>query len=66
MTTTLLNPVELRAVGSDALVKALGWTNAVRFVQQYESSSLNYTEERQTILPDAHPEELVRRMKSGG
>jgi hypothetical protein len=63
MTTSFLNPVELRALGFEALVKSLGWVNAVRFVQQYESSSLNYTEERQSILPDADPAELIRRME---
>ena len=63
MTTSLLNPVELRALGFEALVKSLGWVNAVHFVQQYERSSLNYTEERQAVLPDAAPAELIRRME---
>ena len=42
-------PVRL---GSDALVKALGWVNAVRFLQQYETSRLDYTRERDQSLPE--------------
>jgi hypothetical protein len=61
--TVLLEPVELRARGFEALVKALGWVNAVRFIQQYESSQLNYTAERDQILPDWDAAEMVRRME---
>ena len=61
MSTTLLEPIELRARGFDALVKSLGWINAVRYIQQFERSSLNYTKERDAILPDWNAEELVRR-----
>lgn len=62
MNVALLAPVELRARGCEALVKALGWVNAVRFIQQYESSQLNYTAEREQILPDWSPAELVRQL----
>jgi len=63
MTDKLLNPNELRERGFKALVEALGWANAVRFMQQFSSSTYNYTDERQQILPDWGPEELVRRTK---
>lgn len=63
MSVLLLEPVELRARGFEALVNSLGWVNAVRFIQQYESSQLNYTAEREQILPDWGPAELVRRME---
>jgi len=33
MSEKLLEPVELRARGFEALVNALGWVNAVRFIQ---------------------------------
>jgi hypothetical protein len=62
MTQTLLDPVELRSRGFDALVDALGWVNAVRFLQQYETSRLDYTTERQKILPEWDAGELVRRL----
>lgn len=63
MSTSLLEPVELRARGFDALVKTLGWVNAVRFIQQFEKSSLNYTAERDTALPPFDAAELIRRMR---
>ncbi len=64
MSISLLAPVELRARGFDALVRALGWVNAVRFIQQYETSSHDYTAEREQILPNWDAAELLRRMKT--
>jgi hypothetical protein len=63
MTVSLLEPGELRTRGFEALVDALGWVNAVRFIQQYEPSRLNYTTERENVLPNWDPAELVRRLK---
>lgn len=62
--TTIMNPVELRARGFDALVAALGWVNAVRFIQQYEPSRLNYTAERDAILPSWDAMEMVKRLRA--
>ena len=39
---------------------SLGWVNAVRFLQQYESSRHDYTNERDHILPNWDAETLVR------
>lgn len=61
--TQLLEPVELRARGFAVLVDALGWTNAVRYVQQFEQSRLNYTVERQTILPNWNAAEMMQQMR---
>lgn len=69
MSETLLEPAELRSRGFDALVECLGWVNAVRFLQQYETSRLDYTAERERILPAWQAEELVRqlgRLPGGG
>lgn len=55
------NPAELRARGFKALVDALGWVNAVRFLRQYEPGTGNYTEERDAILPDWDAATLVRK-----
>ncbi|MFM9059263.1 MAG: hypothetical protein ACKOSQ_09085 [Planctomycetaceae bacterium] len=66
MTHMLLDPAELRHRGFDALVDALGWVNAVRFVQQYETSRLDYTAERDRTLPEWDREELVRRLDQVG
>jgi hypothetical protein len=62
MSVALLEPVELRARGFDALVKSLGWVNAVRFIQQFERNSLDYTRERDAILPEWSAADLVRRL----
>jgi hypothetical protein len=64
MTVSLLERVELRARGFDALVKTLGWVNAVRFIQQFERSGHNYTAERDTILPNWDAMELIQRMEA--
>jgi hypothetical protein len=66
MSHVLLDPAELRLRGFDALVDALGWVNAVRFVQQYETSRLDYTTERDKILPEWDHEELGRRLERVG
>jgi hypothetical protein len=60
--TTLLEPVELRERGFEALVKALGWVNAVRFLHQFERNRHDYTAERDAILPAWDAAELVDRM----
>jgi hypothetical protein len=62
MSDTLLEPVELRAKGFEILARTVGWVNAVRFIQQYEPSRLNYTAERDSLLPDWDADEMVRRM----
>jgi hypothetical protein len=63
MSTTLLDPVDLRRLGFEVLVAALGWVNAVRFLQQYETSRLDYTRERQQLLPDCDAETLARKAR---
>lgn len=62
--TPPLEPVDLRERGFEALVTALGWVNAVRFIHQFERSRLDYTAERDAVLPDWDAEEIVKRMKS--
>ena len=60
MDTLITNQSELRHRGFQALVEALGWVNAVRFLRQYDPGSGNYTEERRTLLPDWDASTLVR------
>ena len=57
------NPVELRIRGFKALVEALGWVNAVRFLRQYEPGVGNYTAERDDILPNWDATTLVRKAR---
>lgn len=67
--TPILVPEELRQKGFAALVDALGWENAVRFIRQYECGMGDYTRERHDILPDWDAETIVRearQTKMGG
>ena len=61
MSSVIADPVELRRRGFEALVQALGWVNAVRFLGQYEVGQGDYTRERNTFLPDWDAETLVKR-----
>ena len=63
MTAILSDPVELRRQGFEVLVAALGWVNAVRFLQQYETGRLDYTRERQQFLPEWDAETLVQKLR---
>jgi hypothetical protein len=63
MTSPIISPVELRRQGFTALVAALGWVDAVRFIQQYEAGRGDYTQERYQFLPDWDAETLVRKVR---
>jgi hypothetical protein len=63
MSKAFTDPVELRRKGFEALVKALGWVNAVRFLQQYETSRLDYTRERDQILPNWDAERMLQKLR---
>jgi len=63
MNAILWDPVELRRQGFEALVKTLGWVNAVRFLQQYETSRLDYTRERDQVLPEWDAATLVQKLR---
>ena len=52
---------EFRRRGFEALVQALGWVNAVRFLRQYEVGQGDYTHDRDAFLPDWEAEALVKR-----
>lgn len=63
MNAIITDPVELRQRGFAALVTALGWVNAVRFIQQYEAGQGDYSRERDQLLPDWDAETLVRQAR---
>jgi hypothetical protein len=63
METLIANQSELRNRGFRALVEALGWANAVRFLRQYDPGSGDYTEERRTLLPNWDAETLIQKAK---
>ena len=65
MSSLIVDPVELRRRGFEALVVALGWVNAVRFIRQYETGQGDYTRERDAFLPDWDARTLVKRALPG-
>jgi hypothetical protein len=66
MTYTVLDPARMRSRGLDVLVDHIGWVNTVRVMQEFETSRLDYTYERDEILPPWSAEELVQRMREEG
>jgi hypothetical protein len=65
MTPVIADPLELRRRGFEALVQALGWVNAVRFLRQYERGTGDYTRERDEFLPDWDAEVLIKKAFGG-
>jgi len=62
------NPAILRKLGLEALCKSLGPLGMVRFLQQYETGTGDYTKERDLWLKDIDIESIavelnVRRKK---
>ncbi|MGV2388072.1 MAG UNVERIFIED_CONTAM: hypothetical protein LVR29_06285 [Microcystis novacekii LVE1205-3] len=45
-----MTPIKLQKKGFKALVDALGIGDAIRFIQQYDSGSGDYTKERHLLL----------------
>jgi len=52
-------PAELRRVGIDALVKALGPVGMARFLQQFDPGHGDYTAQRYAILGNPTVDELM-------
>lgn len=52
-------PVELRRVGIDALVEALGPVGTVRFLQQFDPGRGDYTAHRGAILGEPTVDEVM-------
>lgn len=51
---------EIRTTGFDALVRKLGPSGAIRFIQQYESGHGDYTRNRKKLLPKRSVREIGR------
>ena len=56
-------PAELRRVGIDALVKALGPVGMARFLQQFDPGHGDYTAERQAILGNPTVDDLMNELE---
>ncbi len=59
----LTSPAHIRSRGLEALAKALGPVGMVRFLQQFESGSGDYTRDRQQWLDKLTIEEVIRKIK---
>jgi hypothetical protein len=57
-----MNPVELRKKGIEALSNALGPVGMVRFLQQFESGSGDYTKDRSLWLKDIKIDSVIEEM----
>ncbi|MDX2212031.1 MAG: hypothetical protein SFY66_01960 [Oculatellaceae cyanobacterium bins.114] len=58
-----LNPVQLRQKGIEALVQALGAVGMVRFLQQFEQGTGDYTRDRQAMLTGITLDDAIAQIK---
>jgi len=63
MRTQTLNPIAIRKLGLEALAKALGPVGMVRFLQQFETGSGNYTKERERLLKGVDVKTIVKEIR---
>ncbi len=54
-----MTPVELQRKGWKALVDALGYVDAIRFIRQFDSGSGDYTKERHQWLDKLTMDEII-------
>jgi hypothetical protein len=59
MQTHELSPAQLRQMGIEALVQALGAVGMARFLQQFDRGSGDYTHDRDTILAGINLESAI-------
>jgi hypothetical protein len=58
-----MTPVELNQKGFEALVAALGYVDAVRFIKQFDSGTGNYTRDRARWLDALSLEDIWAELK---
>ncbi len=63
MQTHELSPAQLRQRGIEALVQALGAVGMVRFLQQFDQGSGDYTRDRDAILSGITLEDAIAQIK---
>lgn len=54
-----MTPLELNRKGFQALVQALGYADAIRFLRQFDQGSGDYTKERQEWLDQLTMDEII-------
>ena len=55
--------MQIRQLGIEALTQALGLVGMVRFLQQFETGSGDYTLARDELLGDATIEDIIAQIK---
>lgn len=63
MKAYVVSPVQLRRRGLQALAKALGPVGMVRFLQQFDSGSGDYTKERPQWLEGPTLREMMKEIR---
>lgn len=58
MNTEYMTLQEIRTIGFEALLRELGPAGTIRFIQQYEIGSGDYTRNRRKILPKKNVKEI--------
>ncbi|MEA5619454.1 hypothetical protein VB711_16620 [Cronbergia sp. UHCC 0137] len=58
-----MTPIELYRKGFQALVDALGYVDAIRFIRQFDNGSGDYTEERHQWLDNVTIDEILADIK---
>jgi hypothetical protein len=64
MDVAKMSPEQLRAAGMRALARDLGPAGLVRFLQQFETGSGDYSVERDQLLPQVGVRELVSQIRT--
>ena len=57
------SPMQIRQLGIEALAQALGPVGMVRFLQQFETGSGDYTQDRDELLGEATLEDILVQIK---
>jgi hypothetical protein len=63
MQTNELSPAQLRQIGIEALVQALGAVGMARFLQQFDRGSGDYTRDRDVALAGITLEDAIAQIK---
>jgi len=64
MSTQTMSPTVLRKAGLEAVAKALGPLGMVRFLQQFEAGTGDYTKERGSWLIGLSVQDVMSEIKS--
>jgi len=64
MSIQTINLNQIRQVGMEALIKALGPVGMARFLQQFETGYGNYTKDRDKWLGEADVQQVAREIRS--